>query len=140
MEPILIIIIILIFSAIGRVIREGRSAKSRKGVPNSPGRTQDRSYSDKMERTFSDAKDKYADKNNREDVFIDDRVKEFREKESGRREKAKKKTSTDQRKRKSRVVTPDELLKDRKDLKKGIILKEVLGKPKSREMMQKYSR
>ena len=153
MESIHIIIILLVITTIGRVLRKFRGSKSRREVSKPPEKTPYISSTDKKEGELlgwpgsdqfpslsENAKDKYPEENSRENVFFDDRVKEFREKESDRGGKPKKKISTNHKKRKTRVVTLGELLQDRNDLKKGIILKEVLGIPKSREMMQKYKR
>jgi len=144
MEPIFIILIILIASTIGKAIRKGRGSKSRREVPDSPEKTPDRSSSVKKKEDPPrwPGADQYTPFPERESFHRESKKdRTGTSTKTSDRDASKKRYPVDQRKRDKREkrVTPGELLKDRKDLKRGIILKEVLGKPKSREMMQKYS-
>ena len=138
MEPIVIVIIILIISAVGKAFRKVRDSNTRRGVPKSAERTPDKSSSDKKKGELlgwpgsdqlpslsEDALDKDVKKSSRKDKHL---------------YTSEKKYSAAQRKKETRAVNSRKLLQDKNDLKKGIILKEVIGMPKSREMKQKYSR
>lgn len=191
MEPILIILIILIISAIRNALDKGKGGKTRRRRPTSSERSPERRDSGQTQEEGeftgwpgSDQFPPFPGKENvpwegertqptpfegqrktREtatgesqertgtDVFIDDQVKKYQEREKREEKQAtkpkkrssalytsKKRYSVAQRGKSASTISPGELLADRNDLKKGILLKEVLGNPKSREMLQKYSR
>ncbi len=187
MEPILIIIIILIISAVRNALNKSKTQKrrsesfpkpaegpseprekdtGRKGevfpgwpgqesFPAMPGRGGEAAEKDKPfygERRRETAshwpgaaeKDEGTEK---EDVFIDDKISEYRDKKPKRKDKkssalytSKKRYSTYRKQKPKSRWRVQDVLKDRNDLKKGILLKEVLGKPKSHEIMAKHNR